>query len=228
MPVGSRVWLAQSMHRGCGGYGEQVERRAMQQHWDPIVDNDGRKAVFTTSTSDPNRVEVRLEGGECMTLPRSFIVSSPDGTHRFAQSFASLLELPAGVELTIPVVAEEMDVTKRDVPRERVQVRTTVTQHTERVDVPLTTSDLSVERVKIDLEVESPSVPRQVGDTWIIPVYEEVLHVEKRLVLREEVHVKRVRREVRQPHEVTLRREEVEVVRSKLGDSAAGREPDPG
>jgi stress response protein YsnF len=40
-----------------------------------------------------------------------------------------------------------------------------------------------------------------------------VLVVEKKLVLREEVHVKRVRKEVHDSREVTLREERVEVAR---------------
>ena len=47
------------------------------------------------------------------------------------------------------------------------------------------------------------------------PEIEEVLVVEKRLVLKEEVRVTRKRRQVRNPQRVTLRREEVVVERSR-------------
>jgi uncharacterized protein (TIGR02271 family) len=201
------------------------QESAMEQRWDPILDRDGRKAVFASSASDPNRVEVRLVGGERMTVPRSLVEMGADGVHRFSYSFATLLELPEGGELIIPLVGEEVEITKREVARERVQLHTTVKQHTEHVDVALAIEDLTVERVTIGREVDAPTAPRQEGDTFIVPVYEEVLHVEKRLVLREEVHVKRVRREVRLPRKVTLRREDVEVVRSKLNDAAVTREP---
>jgi uncharacterized protein (TIGR02271 family) len=201
---------------------------ALQKHWDPILDNEGRKAVFADSASDPDRVEVRLSGGERMTVPRAFVEMGADGVHRFSYSFQSLLKLPECGELTIPLVAEELEITKREVTGERMQLHTTVQHHTERVDVPLAFEDLVVERVQIGREVEAASAPRQEGDTFIVPVYEEVLHVEKRLVLREEVHVKRVRREARTLREVTLCREDVEVVRSKVGNSAVTEDPDVG
>jgi stress response protein YsnF len=54
---------------------------------------------------------------------------------------------------------------------------------------------------------------RYEGDTTIISLLEEVLVVEKRLMLREEVHIKRVHKEVHKPQEVLLREERVEVVR---------------
>ena len=198
------------------------------QHWDPILDRDGRKGAFASSVTDPDRVEVRLASGERMTAPRALVEIGADGVHRFSCSFASLLELPYGGELILPVVGEEPEITKREVPRERVQLHKTVKERTENVEVALAIEEFSVERVTIGRQVDAPTAPREEGDTLIVPVYEEVLHVEKRLMLREEIHVKRVRREVRQPHQVTLRREDVEVVRSKLGASAVTREPDNG
>jgi stress response protein YsnF len=54
---------------------------------------------------------------------------------------------------------------------------------------------------------------RQEGDTLIVPLVEDVLVLEKRLVLREEVRVTKKRRQVRSPQQVILRREEVIVER---------------
>lgn len=124
-------------------------------------------------------------------------------------------------ELVIPLHAEELDVSTRTVTRERVSVRTTVKERVEHVDIPLAREDLQIERVPVGREVHAAAAPHQQGDTWIIPIYEEVLVVEKRLMLREEVHVKRLRKEVHEQQHVTLRREEVEVDR-KSGDSSAG------
>jgi len=61
---------------------------------------------------------------------------------------------------------------------------------------------------------EAPEI-RHEGDTTIIPVLEEVLVVEKRLILREELHIIRRREEHRDPQKVTLRKENVEVERVK-------------
>jgi hypothetical protein len=51
-----------------------------------------------------------------------------------------------------------------------------------------------VERVPIDREVsETPSIREEDGVT-IVPVVEEILVVERRLRLKEELHIKKVRR----------------------------------
>jgi stress response protein YsnF len=50
----------------------------------------------------------------------------------------------------------------------------------------------------------------------IIPLLEEVLVIEKRLILREEVHIKKRHREVHAPQEVLLRKEEVEIERKSF------------
>jgi stress response protein YsnF len=56
-------------------------------------------------------------------------------------------------------------------------------------------------------------LPRQEGDTWILPVLEEILVVEKRLMLREEVRVTPTRRDVHNPQKHLVRREHIEVER---------------
>jgi len=124
-------------------------------------------------------------------------------------------------EIVVPVVREELEVSKRVVPREHVRLTKTVDQREQIVDVPLFDEQIEVQRIPMERVVASPSAPRQEGDTWIYPVYEEVLTVEKRLVLREEVHVKRTRRAVHKPQSVTLRREEVEVIRTDPKDTTA-------
>jgi hypothetical protein len=52
--------------------------------------------------------------------------------------------------------------------------------------------------VQIDRIVAEPPVQRQEGDTLILPVVEEVLVVEKRLMLREEIRITRRREQVEQ------------------------------
>jgi stress response protein YsnF len=56
---------------------------------------------------------------------------------------------------------------------------------------------------------------RYEGDTLIIPVIEEVLVVEKKLLLKEEVHITKYVGETQQEKTVTLRSEEVSVERTE-------------
>ena len=128
----------------------------------------------------------------------------------------------SGEETVIPVVREELDVRKRRVETDRgVRVHKTVKERQAVVDEPLAKDEVRVERVKIDRTVDAPVDVRYEGDTMIIPVLEEVLVVQKRLVLKEEIRVTRRRRETHAPQQVTLRSEEAQVERIDGRDGGA-------
>jgi stress response protein YsnF len=64
-----------------------------------------------------------------------------------------------------------------------------------------------------------PSV-RQEGDVTIIPVVEEVVKIERHLVLKEEVHIRRVKHTERHQETITLRRQEAVISRHPLEQPA--------
>ena len=95
-----------------------------------------------------------------------------------------------------------------------------VLEDTQTVDETLLGEEVEIKRVKVDREVEAAEPIRTEGDTTIIPLYEEVLVIEKRLVLAEELHVTKKQTERREEQRVTLRREEVSVERLEPGEVA--------
>ncbi|MGH9629890.1 MAG: YsnF/AvaK domain-containing protein [Bryobacteraceae bacterium] len=117
-------------------------------------------------------------------------------------------------ETVIPAVAEELEVGTRTVETGNVKVHKRVHQSETLVDEPVVWEGFDVKRVPVNRIVDGPLETRHEGDTIILPVLEEVVVVEKRLVLREELHITRVREEERDRQTVTLRREEVDVERS--------------
>jgi stress response protein YsnF len=100
----------------------------------------------------------------------------------------------------LPIVEEELQVDKRRVESERIQVRTVTDLAEEAVRQKLTGEHLEVERIPIDLLIEPGSdLPRvrTEGSVTIFPVLEEVVVVEKRLRRKEEVRItKRVTTEI--------------------------------
>jgi len=106
---------------------------------------------------------------------------------------------------SIPVVREELVVGKRVVETGKgVRVAKTVSERSHLVDEPLVRNDVVVERVSV---ANAPGI-RYEGATMIVP---EVLFVEKRTVLKEELRITPARREVRKPQRVVLRSEQVSV-----------------
>ena len=118
----------------------------------------------------------------------------------------------------VPVVAESLNVSKRQLERGRVVVHKRVVTQQTTVDELLKDEQIEINRVPINKIVEAAGPNRSDGDTLIIPLYEEVLVVEKRLVLVEELHIIKRVREHRDPQEVTLRREEVDIERQSGED----------
>ena len=114
---------------------------------------------------------------------------------------------------SIPLAREELEVGKRKVETGRVRIHKVVREHEELIDTPLMHEEIDVQRVPVNRELDAPAQPRQEGDVLIVPVVEERLVVQKRLVLVEELHVRR--RAVERPHQqrVVLRSEEAMVER---------------
>jgi uncharacterized protein (TIGR02271 family) len=113
----------------------------------------------------------------------------------------------------LPVIVEALAVQKRTVETGRVRIRKRVHEHEEIVDPPLLREEVVIERVPVNRVVEGPIPVRSEGETMIVSVLEEVLVVETRLLLREELHLTRRRTDTHQPARVTLRREDVSVER---------------
>jgi uncharacterized protein (TIGR02271 family) len=118
-----------------------------------------------------------------------------------------------GEKLTIPVIAEEITVGKQVVETGAVRISKRISEHEELVDVPLFREEVQVARVPVNLFVETLPPVREEGDTMIIPVVEEQIVIQKKLLLVEELHVRKAVIEYHQPQTVNVRKEEVEIKR---------------
>lgn len=118
----------------------------------------------------------------------------------------------------IPVLQEIPRVNKTVREADRLLIKTSVQEKTEYVDLDLRVGDAFIERVPVNRVVESAPAIREEGDTIIVPILEEILVIEKRLVLKEEIHIRRqeVVQHVRES--IRLRSEEVSLERPPLTD----------
>jgi stress response protein YsnF len=97
----------------------------------------------------------------------------------------------ASREDVISVVAEELHLTKQPVVTGRIRVRTTTNTVEEVARADLTSESVEVTRVPVGREVDQVPAIRTEDDVTIVPVVEEILVIEKRLVLKEELHIRR-------------------------------------
>jgi stress response protein YsnF len=114
-------------------------------------------------------------------------------------------------EVVVPVVEETAEISKRVVERGTVRLSKVVSEREEIIPASLLQDEIEIEHVARDQWLEKPAETRQEGDTLIVPVMEEVLVVEKRLKLREEIHIRRRTKTVSKEERVTLRKEEIHI-----------------
>jgi len=105
------------------------------------------------------------------------------------------------------VVEEELRVGKRKTTSGKVRIETVVDTIEEVAKATLEEEHLEVTRIAIGREVGSVPSTRHEGDVLVIPVIEEILVVEKRLMLKEELRISRRKTQENVEVPITLRKE---------------------
>jgi uncharacterized protein (TIGR02271 family) len=107
----------------------------------------------------------------------------------------------------LQLVEETVSLEKQEVVTGRVRVSTATTLVDEVARATLSGEQVDVTRHRIDRDVTDVPAVRTEGDTTIIPVVEEVVVIEKRLVLVEEIHIRRIATSEDVAVPVTLRKQ---------------------
>ena len=116
-----------------------------------------------------------------------------------------------GKSVVLSVVEETVRVGKRVKEIGKTRVHVTPRVRKEQVDVPVAREEVHVTRVRVDRFVDAPPPVRQEGDVTIVPVLEEVVVIQRRLRVKEELHITKRRGTRRHRETVTLRDEEARI-----------------
>jgi uncharacterized protein (TIGR02271 family) len=122
-----------------------------------------------------------------------------------------------GNTVVLPLHGETLAVSRRKVETSVVQVSTVTQSNDALVDEALSHERVEIERVPVGRIVATAPSVREEGDVTIIPVLEETIVIEKRIVLKEEIRVRRVRVTEQHRETVVLREQEVVIKRSETG-----------
>lgn len=202
-----------------------------------VIDKEGVRGTIEAPSHPPYdsypRVLVHLDYGRRVVVPGDLLVAQKDGSYRVLVSFKELETEVAGSTLredetvVVPLLAEDLEVEKRTVEIGKVRVAKVVHEREEVVDEPVVREEVEVQRIPINRIVDGAVQIRHEGNTLIVPLVEEVLWVEKRLVLKEELHITKKRVEARERRRVTLRTEDavVERVASQADESGTPSTP---
>ncbi len=123
--------------------------------------------------------------------------------------------------VTIPLHAEEVTVAKRRINTGRARVSIVTRQEESVVEELLARERVEIERRPVGKAVAHAPAVREEGGTLIIPVVEEVLVAERRLILKEEIRIRRIRETERHRERVKVRRQEAILARLPAHEEAA-------
>lgn len=112
---------------------------------------------------------------------------------------------------TIKVYEETLKVDKRLVETGRAKIHVTVSEHDEAIETMLMHQDVVVNRVAIGTEIAAMPPVRREGETIIVSIVEERAIVEKRMFLKEELHIHIGQTNRMETQVVSLRREHAEI-----------------
>jgi uncharacterized protein (TIGR02271 family) len=126
----------------------------------------------------------------------------------------------------VPLHTEEISIQRQQVVDETVQVSTITREQEQLVDQELTHERIEIERLPIGRQIDAVPPVREEGDTTILSVVEEIVVVERRLILKDEVHIRRVQVTEHHRETVMVRQQDAVITRTEagkaLGETTAG------
>lgn len=200
----------------------------------PVRDADGQTGWLDGPFVANAPLDIRLGSGERLRLAAGLVEQRPSGRLRTRVSFADLVDEAdedhtpdgdaqrvvgtpterlgvVGASQVFQEIRETLDVSRVVHETDRVRVSVVTGDTTETVSEPTWEDRVEVRREPVGEVVTEVEDVQTVDGITIVPVYEEVLVVERRLVLRERLHIGVTRETTETTQEVTLRHQSVQV-----------------
>jgi uncharacterized protein (TIGR02271 family) len=116
-------------------------------------------------------------------------------------------------EAIINVLKERALIQKNIVEKAKVHIEKKVHHTEETIHIPVVSEEVEIKKIAVNQYVETVPPVRYEGDTIVIPAIKEILIVEKKLLLVEEVYVTKHTNTTSEEKNVMLREEEIIVER---------------
>lgn len=181
-----------------------------------IEDIEGVVLPIQGVSQDETSLTVRLENNSLVMVPIRYLQRKNEDRYFLAMSFRDLEKAPEPPVSTIPVIEETPVIRKKKVDTEQVRIRKTVQQTPKIVEESLAREEVRIERKTVNELRQEPAQPRTEGNVYIIPVQEEILVVEKKILVREEIRIEKIHVQHNEKVTVQLRSEEVTIDRKKI------------
>ncbi|MEZ3498354.1 YsnF/AvaK domain-containing protein [Pantoea sp. KPR_PJ] len=124
-------------------------------------------------------------------------------------------EHPDAEEDILRLAEERLTVTREEVLDGHVTVKRRTLTHDEPVSLMLRRNSVDVTHVPKNERIAAMPEVREEGGVLIVPVVEEEIEIVRRLVLKEELHIRRTEEQFLWEETVPLRKQHVEIERKK-------------
>ena len=114
-------------------------------------------------------------------------------------------------DVVLKLAEEQVSLSKEQVVDGRVTVTRSTTEHDEAINTLLRHERVEVEHVPKAQRIEVMPEIREENGVLIVPVVEEEIEIVRKLILREELHIRRIEQQVPFEEVVTLRKQHVKV-----------------
>lgn len=127
-------------------------------------------------------------------------------------------EASGTTQSTLSLAQEQVAVAKRQVVQGRVTITRRTTEREEAIEAWLKQENVEIHRVEKGTPLETHPAIREEEGVMIIPVVDEHVEVVRTLVLREEIHIRKVTTAVPYQESVTLRSQDITVEKQQDND----------
>lgn len=113
----------------------------------------------------------------------------------------------------IPLAEEQAEVTTTRVVDRRIRIHRSTTTAEKLLETELWHEEVEIKHIAKNETLEEGYFPqvRQEGDVLIVPVIEEQVEIIRRHILKEEVHIHKLKKNEQFEQKVTLRSQEIEI-----------------
>ncbi|WP_428534177.1 DUF2382 domain-containing protein [Rhodopila sp.] len=129
-----------------------------------------------------------------------------------------------GDDAAIQLQTEDLSLSRRLVIGDTTRVNVVTREHDHQIDAELTNQTIEIDRISIGRVIDAVPPVRHEGDTTIVSIVEEILFVERRLMLKEEVRIRQVRTTQHHSETVVLREQDAEITRIGAGEREAAED----
>ncbi|MCZ4058543.1 DUF2382 domain-containing protein [Pantoea sp. LMR881] len=106
---------------------------------------------------------------------------------------------------------ENVSVTREEVVDSRIKVTRSTSEHEQTVNALLKHEKVDITRIPKGERVDVMPDIREEDGVLIVPVVEEEIEIVRKLVLKEELHIRKTRQEIPFEEVVTLRKQQISV-----------------